>query len=323
MADRGFDAGTRTVLVTGGTGFIGRPLCRHILRHPEWRLRRLVRPAPGRILDPTTDVAGDLQQVDDVQKFVEKGDSLIHLACTTTPRTSDKRLTEDIERNLATSVRLFDEFLRRNSGGHIVFASTGGDMYTFDPPHVPRRETDQVVPHSGYSTHKLAAEQYLRLLCARHGGSGTVLRIGNPYGERVSEDRGHGLIGIALIKALLGHELEVLEPLDSVRDYLHVDDLVAAFVAVIRSVPGVGCCETFNVGSGSGCSIGQVIETVQNISGRPLAWRSVVAAGQRASWNVLDSSRFSESFGWTTTIPFAEGVRRLWGQLLATQGGPG
>ncbi len=316
MAERGRDAKRRTVLVTGGTGFIGRPLCRLFARRPEWRLRRLVRPAPGRALDPDTDVPGDLLRADGIPKFVEDGDCLIHLACTTTPRTSDADLAADIDQNLATSVRLFEEFLRRNPGGHIVFASTGGDMYSFDPPYAPRRETDPAVPHSGYSTHKLAAEHYLRLLCDRHGGSGTVLRIGNPYGERVSEERGQGLIGIALVKAMLGHELQVIEPLESVRDYLHLDDLVAAFDAVIGTVPDAGRCRIFNVGSGSGHSIGEVIETVEKITGRPLAWRSVVPAERRPSWNVLDAGHFSQAFGWKAAIPFESGVRRLWEELV-------
>lgn len=314
-------AGAKTVLVTGATGFIGRPLCRRLAGRPEWRLRRLVRPLPGRDIDPATDLAGNLLRAEDVTRFVQAGDCLVHLACTTNPRTSVTGMARDIEDNLVPSVRLFEEFLKANPGGHVVFASTGGDMYSFDPPHVHRRESDPPMPHSGYSTHKLAAEHCLRLLCARYGGSATVLRIGNPYGEPVSEARGHGLVGIALVKALLGHELQVIEPLDSVRDYLYLEDLMLAFDRVLASAPPPGTCDVYNVGSGNGASISEIISVVESVTGRSLDWKCVVAPGQVPTWIVLDIEKFSSRFGWRPLVPLSIGVRRLWDRIL--RGRPG
>lgn len=305
----------RTLLLTGGTGFIGAYLSRHFAGQESIRLRRLVRRRDGRLLDPVTDVPGTLERVEDVRRFVATGDCLIHLACTTNTRTSNADIRADLEQNLLPSVLLFEEFLRRKSGGHVIFASTGGDMYSYDLPYVPRRETDPPMPHSSYSIHKLAVENYLSLLCAMHGGRGTVLRIGNPYGERVSEGRSQGLVGIALLKALLGHELQVFEPINSVRDYLHLDDLGRAFDAAMSDSPQPGACEIYNVGSGVGHSIGDVIATVEKATSRTLSWRSVVPAGRSATWNVLDIGRFRNRFGWAPEISFEDGVRRLWREI--------
>lgn len=304
------------VLMTGGTGLIGRHLRRHMAGQADLRLRCLVRPAKGRTLIPETDVPGNLADPEDARRFVEQGSTLVHLACTTNPRTSNADIRSDLEQNLLTSVFLFEEFLKGNPGAHVIFASTGGDMYSYDPPYVPRRETDAAMPHSSYSIHKLAIEHYLSLLCAMHGGRGTVLRISNPYGERVSEERGHGLVGVALSKVLLGHELQVVEPINSVRDYLHLDDLASAFDAVRRDPPAPGNCELYNVGSGTGHSIGDVIAIVEAITLRPLSWRSVVRPGQRATWNILDYGKFAARYGWSARVSFEEGVQRLWSDLM-------
>lgn len=319
MAEPGSGRSARAVLVTGGTGLIGSHLCRHLVARAGISLRRLVRAREGRDLDPDTDVVGTLDCDDDVRRFAGRGDCLIHLACTTNTRTSNADIRGDLEQNLLTSVRLFEEFLRRNPGGHIVFASTGGDMYSYGPPFIPRRESDPAVPHSAYSIHKLALENYLSLLCAMHGGRGTVLRIGNPYGERVSEGRGQGLVGIALVKALLGHELLVFEPIDSVRDYLHLDDVNTALGAVLDNPPLPGCCEIYNVGSGTGHSIGDVIATVELVTSRPLARKIVVPPGRNPTWNVLDIAKIAARFGWAPRVSFEEGVRRLWVELMCPE----
>jgi len=320
LAEAGSGPG-KTVLVTGGTGFIGGYLFRRLAAKGGVRLRRLVRPREGRALDPATDLPGTLDRDEDVRRFAGSGDCLIHLACTTNPRSSNADILADLRQNLLTSVCLFGEFLRRNPGGHVLFGSTGGDIYNYGPPHVPRRESDPAMPHSSYSIHKLAAENYLSLLCALHGGRGSVLRIGNPYGERVSEGRGHGLVGIALEKALLGHELQVFEPVNSVRDYLHLEDLGRAFDAVLADPPAAGACELFNLGSGIGHSIGDVIAIVEEVTGRRLARRSVIPPGRRATWNVLDIARFSGRFAWSPRVSFEEGVRRLWAEVSAAGSG--
>jgi UDP-glucose 4-epimerase len=310
------DSGSpRILLVTGGTGFIGRYLCRHFASRRGWELRRLVRPVAGRELDLRTDVRGSLDNAYDVRRFVEGSQCLIHLACTTNPRSSDADIRADLERNLITGVYLFEQFFQLNPGGHVVFASTGGDMYSYDAPYIARRETDSAVPHSSYSIHKLALEHYVRLLCARHGGSGTVLRIGNPYGVRVSEQRGHGLVGVALVKAMHRHKLIVIEPLDSVRDYLHLDDLARAVEGVLAAPPPAGACEIYNVGTGAGHSINEVIATVERVSGLSLPRGIEVPAGRRSTWNVLDIGKIGDHLGWVPRVSFEEGARRLWDDL--------
>jgi UDP-glucose 4-epimerase len=114
-----------------------------------------------------------------------------------------------------------------------------------------------------------------------------------------------------------------VEPINSVRDYLHLDDLATAFDEVLEDRPRPGSCEIYNVGSGIGHSIGDVIAIIEAVTSRPLAWRSVAPPGRRATWNVLDSGRFCTRFGWTPRIPFEAGVRRLWADLSGPVSGGG
>jgi UDP-glucose 4-epimerase len=303
-----------TILLTGGTGFIGRHLSAH-LRQKETGVVRLVRNSLRRDFDGSTDLPGDLANSADVDRFVSAGEILVHLACTSNPRSSNRDIQGDLRQNLLPTVRLFEQFARHQPRGHVVFASTGGDMYSFDPPHYPRREEDPPHPQSSYGIHKLAAEQYLEQFCRTYGISGTILRISNPYGAPITKERAHGLIGVALSTLKARHQMAVFDPLNSVRDYLHLDDLCDAFKAVIANPPSSGVCRLLNVGFGRGYSIAEVFSVIERVTGQIIDWRDEVPSTRATSWSVLDPTRLRSLTGWHPRIDLEQGVELLW-QLL-------
>jgi UDP-glucose 4-epimerase len=301
-----------TLLLTGGTGFIGRHLSASLCTARKAAVVRLVRNSLHPDFDEQTDMVGDLGNSADVDQFVAAGDVLIHLASTSNPRSSGRDAVADLEQNLLPTVRIFERFAIRQPGGHVIFASSGGHMYSFDSPYQPRREEDPPQPQSNYAIHKLAAERYLERFCRIHGIAATVLRISNAYGDAISEKRAHGLIGIAMSTILTGRQMAVIDPLHSVRDYIHLFDICEVFKAVVAKPPSSGTLRLLNVGSGIGYSIAEVFKVIERVTGRAVQWRDEIPADQPATWNVLDATRLSHLTGWRPRIALDEGIDRLW-----------
>lgn len=305
------------IAFTGATGFIGRFIA-DALPLPQIRLVRSsslnnynsMFPNPP----PHTEVfIGNLQHHKDIQQFVANADILVHLACNNHPRSPKDTITNEWLNHFIPTATLFEIFASIRPHGHIIFASTGGNMYSDTLPLIPRTEEDVPHPRSFYALEKLSAEHSLRLLCQQYGISATTLRISNPYGTLLSSTRLHGLIGVAISCLLSGDTLKIIEPWETTRDYLHLEDLKTAFQAVINHPPKKGEFRLLNVSSGEGHSIKQVIEKLEKISGKSIQTQVEVPNKMTSpSWSVLSNKKIEESLNWKPTISFDQGLNSVY-----------
>ena len=293
--------------VTGAGGFIGR----YIIPKLGMETRCLVRRVEDS-LHPHSDVLGDLQNVDDIKKLVKHADILLHLACSSIPRTSDRDLVTDVQSNLLSSISLFQEYAKINREGHIIYFSTGGAMYNITEPRPPVKESEPPVPWSGYGIHKLAAEHYLRLICRTHNIRGTIFRIANPYGTFLPPTRKQGLIGTAFTCASSNQTLDIFDSLETVRDYIHLDDIVRLLALTIERPSPRGKVDLYHVGTGIGTSIRQVLSSIESITGLKIRIHILSRPDQRATYNVLDCSLVQHRLGWTAAIGIKEGLSSMW-----------
>jgi UDP-glucose 4-epimerase len=305
------------IAITGARGFLGSYIADK-LPFPQKRLTRSSDICP----DPSEQyswIQGDLHNIDDIKKLTHNTPILIHLACTTNPRTSNHNLVQDIEQNLISSLQLFEIFASANPGGHIIFSSTGGDMYDASIQGVVRHETDIPLPRSSYSIHKLTIEHYLRQFCENKKISATILRISNPYGILQSTKRTQGLIGVAFAKLLAKEELPILDSLDTVRDYVHLDDVVQAFRLVITHLPLYGECRLFNVSSGCGFTNASVLDLIDNTTHLKIKRHFPSYTFPSPTWSVLSYAKIKQALGWQPTINLPEGIKGIWENILNTQ----
>jgi UDP-glucose 4-epimerase len=193
-------------------------------------------------------------------------------------------------------------------GARIVLASTGA---IYGAPEVqPITEAQPPAPTSPYAASKLAAEEALRYYVQAHAtgapsGSGdasgaVVLRtfnVAGSVGGRPDPDLTR-LVPRALEVAAgrLPH-LTINGDGSAVREYLHVDDLAAAFLTAFEAVRG-GVHRVFNVGSGTGVSVRDVVATVAEVTGHPVATVSRPPQPEPPLL-VADSSAIREELGWT------------------------
>ncbi|MQY07638.1 NAD-dependent epimerase/dehydratase family protein [Actinomadura macrotermitis] len=253
------------VLVTGAAGYVGYAVGRRLIAAGH-EVTGLVRDA-GRALPPgVRPVIGDLLDPVALRAAVDEPyDGVCHLAARTRVRES----FADPAGFFAANVQGTVELLGALTGQPVVVYGSTAAVYG-TPERQPIPESQVPDPTSPYGASKLAAEHLLRF-AARAGQVGaTILRTFNVAGSvdgRPDPDTTR-LIPKALAVAA-GHapHLEINGDGAAVREYLHVDDLAAAYVAALEAArPGAE--RVYNVGSGTGSPVAEVVAAVQEVTGR-------------------------------------------------------
>jgi len=295
--------------ITGSSGFIGSFLARRLAAAGSTSLRLLVRntvdtgPAGAEIY------RGDLHSRADCERFVEGLSVIYYLAHENTPVNSDVDQPNDVRVNLEPLLNLLRAVERAGARPQIVYFSSGGAVYARNENRSPYRETDPCSPSSSYGILKLAAEQYLRLAADRGYLTATVLRVGNAYGTLLPRHRMQGLIGVALNSVLNGIPVRVFGNLGNVRDYVHLDDICAMADRV--SVPR-GAFEVFNVGSGRGYSVAEILQAIRESHGGPIELEVNEGEGKwLTDWVVLDVAKARRERGWQPAVDLTSGIRAM------------
>ncbi len=290
----------RRCLVLGGGGFLGQNLCRALAEagaEPFSFGRRApagVHATTGEIADPAA-----------LARALAGQEIVFHLVGGSLPEKSNADPVADIEAGVIGTVRILDQ-CRAAGVRQIVFASSGGTVYGI-APSTPIPETAPTNPISAYGISRLAIEKYLHLYSHLHGLDYRVLRIANPYGRHQAGDRPQGVIAALLCRALRGEALDIWGDGSVVRDFVHVEDVAAAFLHVSLCKGGT---RVFNVGSGSGLSVNRIADDIERVIGRgPLArsWRPSRPADVPV--NILDIALITRQTGWRPSVGWLDGLR--------------
>jgi UDP-glucose 4-epimerase len=295
--------------ITGSSGFIGSYLTRWLVRSGCTSPRLLVRNTVDAGPEGVEICQGDLHSRADCERFVEGLEVIYYLAHENTPVNSDLDQPNDVRVNLEPFLNLLQAVQRIGARPQIVYFSSGGAVYARNEDRVPCRETDPCSPSSSYGILKLAAEQYLRLAADRGHLTATVLRVGNAYGTLLPRHRMQGLIGVALSSVLNGNPIRVFGSLSNVRDYVHLDDICA--MANCVAVPR-GAFNVFNVGSGHGYSVAEILQAIQDCHGVPLVLEVNQSEGKwLTDWVVLDIAKARRECGWQPVVDLTSGIRAM------------
>ena len=135
-----------------------------------------------------------------------------------------------------------------------------------------------------------------------------VLRVANPFGPRQRLDAAQGVVPVFLGKALRHEPLQIWGDGTTVRDFLGVADVVTALLAAAQYK---GAESLFNIGSGQGLSLNQLIALLEQQLNRSLDVQYLPFRGCDVPTNVLCIDRANEALNWAPKIPVADGLRRL------------
>lgn len=298
------------VLILGGNGFIGSHLVRALVGAGA-RVRVLDR---GRNLlcEPLAGVDYRYADFDDIASLAEAladVDLVVHLISTTVPGTGNLDPVADIEGNLVGTVRLLQQ-MRELGVPRLLFLSSGGTVYG-NTETVPIPEEHALCPRSSYGIVKVAIEHYIAMFASLSGLRALVLRVSNPYGPEQGHVGVQGVIATFFKRTLDGDPIKIWGDGSAVRDYIYIDDLVAFIVDAVRmEIDGV-----FNVGSGQGTSICELLSIIAKVSGRDAEVAFLPARGFDVRTVVLDTAKARHATGWSPKVSLLDGCEQYWAWL--------
>ncbi len=302
----------RTILVTGGAGYVGSHVCKSLAAegfHPvsvdclSRGHESAVRWGPLERVDLTDEAR--LKAV--IEQYRPGG--VMHLAdlCDVGESVTDP--ASYYHNNLVGSLNLLKGMLDQGVG--LIIFSSSCAIYGA-PATVPVPETQAKVPTTPYGVSKLVVEHMLRDFSMAYGVGYVCLRYFNAAGADPDGEIGEShrpethVIPLAIETALGGRSHFEIFGTDyptpdgtAVRDFVHVSDLAAAHLSALRHLSEGGGSAALNLGTGRGHSVKQIVATVERLSGRKVPVREGSRRSGDAPTLVADASRAFEVLGWT------------------------
>jgi len=300
-------------LVTGGAGFIGSTLVDRLLRegHEVVVVDDLRRGRRENLAAAETHSGFKLVELDvttpELTDVVAEAapEVVFHLAAQIDVRVSVTDPLLDVHLNVVGTVNLA-EAARKAGVRKVLFASSGGSIYG-TPEELPVSEAVPINPKSPYAASKVAGEVYLNTYRQLYGMECTHLALANVYGPRQDPHGEAGVVAIFAGRLLGGQPTKVFGDGGNTRDYVFVEDVVAAFVAASGENGGG---KRYNIGTGVQTSDRELHSLVAKAVGVADAPELAPARLGDLRASALDASAAQRELGWRPEVDIAEGVRR-------------
>jgi UDP-glucose 4-epimerase len=299
------------VVVTGGAGFIGANLCRHLVAHP----------AVGEVVVVDDLTAGSVANLDGVPVDMVQGSilddpvlnralagatSVVHLAGRPSVPRSIADPVASHEVNATGTMRVL-EVVRRQAVSHVVVASSSS-IYGANPV-LPKHEDLAPAPRSPYAASKLAAESYTLAWSQVWGFGALSFRFFNVFGPFQPAGHAYAAVIPAFVDAALaGRAVDVHGDGRQTRDFTFVDSVCAILTqAVVRRVR---CDTPVNLAFGGRYDLLTVLDMLERILGRPVPRRHVDPRPGDVRDSQADRTRLKCLFPTVTPVSLEEGLRR-------------
>jgi UDP-glucose 4-epimerase len=295
------------LLVTGGAGYIGSVCAAHLVDagHDVTVLDDLSTGHRDAVPDGARFVEGDVgEAAGDV--LADGYDGVLHFAARSLVGESVQRPERYWSGNVVASLRLL-EAVRAHRTPRLVFSSTAATYG--EPEQVPIREDAPARPTNPYGASKLAIDHAITSYATAHGLAAVSLRYFNVAGAhgRFGERHATETHLIPIVLQVAAGQRESVQVFGDdwptpdgtcIRDYVHVDDLAAAhLLALDHARPGTHAI--YNLGSGTGFSVHEVLEACRAVTGHPIPAVTAPRRDGDPAVLVASSAAITGALGWT------------------------
>jgi len=314
------------ILVVGGGGYIG-SICAELLLDQGHEIAVFDNLSEGHrgAVDPRARfIEGDLKdrQVIDSALAMARPEAVMHFAASALVAESMRDPSKYFRNNISNGLNLLDAMVAAHVE-RIVFSST---CAIFGPPErLPIHETAPTRPINPYGESKLAFEKILRWYDEIHGLKFVCLRYFNAAGASANFGEDHRFethLIPNVLKVALGQRPHVeifgtdYETPDGtcIRDYIHIIDLARAHILAL----GAARSEVYNLGTGGGASVREVIETARRVTGKEIPVRTGPRRPGDPAVLIASSDKIKDELGWTPKFQDLELiVESAWRWMLA------
>lgn len=299
------------ILVTGGAGYIGSHVVKEILKtgHKPFILDNFSKGHKEAVTGGEI-INGDLKNTDFIEDLFQnyKFDSVIHLAADSLVGESVERPDKYYQNNLIGSINLL-EAMKKSNVDKLVFSSTAA-VYG-EAKEIPIKENSITDPKNPYGRSKLFFENILSDYDQTFDFKYISLRYFNASGAdpdgNIGEDHNPEthLIPIVLETALGKREKLEIYGTDydtrdgtCIRDYIHVNDLAKAHILAVEALEAGESSNIYNLGSGSGYSVKEVINTAREVTGKKIIAEPADRRPGDPPVLIASSAKIKEDLNW-------------------------
>lgn len=292
-------------LVLGGNGFIGRNIVKKLGINNEVII------ADRGFEDIYNNKNISFKKIDfvshsDFSDVLDGIDTVIHLISTIGPNENINNIEKDIMENVFPTVNLLDSMVKCNTK-KIIFISSGGTIYgEHEEKPICENEIKQPICH--YGVLKDLIEKYLDLYKLYYNIDYRVIRLANPYSDVAKSEKSQGIIPIFVDLFLSNQEIKIWGDGNDVRDYIYIDDAINAIMKIINYK---GNEKIFNVGTGKGHTVNQVLKLISNeLKINP----NVTYVNERkcdVKYNVLNIDKISSILKWEPKVNLEDGIKKI------------
>jgi UDP-glucose 4-epimerase len=309
------------ILVTGGAGYIGSVVAKQLLAagHEVVVLDDLSRGHAAAVPNGAEHANVSLLDGAALGEQLDGVDGVLHFAALALVPESVEHPERYWRNNLVGTLGLLDA-MRANGVARLVFSSTCATYG--EPETIPIREDEPTAPVNAYGASKLAVDLMIRDECRAHGLAAASLRYFNVAGASGELGEDHDpethLIPLVLQAAAGVREHVTVFGTDyptrdgtAVRDYIHIEDLGEAhMLALDKLEPGKH--RIFNLGTGDGYTVREVIEAARRVTGREIPVREEDRRPGDPPELVAANARAREQLGWTPRRGLDEMIADAW-----------
>lgn len=295
------------ILVTGSNGFIGRKIVVKMLSK-GYQVIGLDKSKSNLMHHPNFDNLTfnlNSENMNNIRKY--DFNYVIHAAAQTSVTSSVLNPKQDVQSNIFGTLELISAISEKDIKG-LIYLNSGGAIYDQNQP-LPFTETSLCAPSSPYGISKLAAEYYLQSYAQISGISFTSLRLSNVYTDEKISRVNNNVIEIWFDQILKRNKI-VVNGAETMRDFVHVDDVVSAIDNSISGLPGI-----YNIGSGSPITLKSLASKITSLINFDveIEWSDLPKGEVMQSY--LDITKAKQSLGWEPETDLTSALGRYWDNL--------